>query len=585
VFEVGEDDGVSFVVMEFLRGRSLPDRLGDGEPLTLEDKLDVVIQVCDGLQSLHENGVVHGDVRPANVWLLDDGGVKLLHLGFANHGSLTLTEQGDVIGSVAYMAPEKLSGAGVDGRADIFSAGVVLHELLTGRRPFQADSITGVMMKVLHEPPPDIRKIVPDLPDRVSRAVEAALRKDPDERYAQAADFAADLRLARAGIQAPLEEEASSATLWPSQSVDATLAKASPSSRRTTGLEGRDGVFPDPELDAPGEASPAAPARPSSTVLWKGWTRLKQAVRGLGGRSAGTSLPGLYPPPLPEPVLLGASAPRGVRPGQTMTAQFVAYVQRFEGAVRQQLTDLAESPDDARLILGVPPNSRSRWAVGAPVTVQVRGRHLAAEPPYSSFEWNGERNLVSVLVAVDAAAPQGTTHLCFEAFIGPVSVAFIVLPIAISIEQRDTTPTTTHATPFSTAFASYASADAVQVSLGLSWLKRWDTGLEIFQDCLDLQPNAAWKQQLETVIPQKDVFLLFWSVNAMKSPWVRWELEMACRAKPSDAIRPMPLDDPSVAPPPEELKHLQFRDRYLMARQAFLRIVEGHPGGALSPGS
>ena len=206
VFEFGEDGDVPFIAMEFLRGRTLADRMASSEPFTLEAKLDIVTQVCDGLQCLHEGGIVHRDVKPSNIWLLEDGGVKLLDLGVAKHGSLNVTQYGNVVGSVAYIAPEQLSGARVDGRADIFSAGVVLFELLSGQRPFHSDSITGVMMKVLHEPAPDVRALVPDVPSEVARAVETALQKNPDDRYAEAADFAADLRLARAVAEVPLAE-------------------------------------------------------------------------------------------------------------------------------------------------------------------------------------------------------------------------------------------------------------------------------------------------------------------------------------------------------------------------------------------
>jgi hypothetical protein len=93
-------------------------------------------------------------------------------------------------------------------------------------------------------------------------------------------------------------------------------------------------------------------------------------------------------------------------------------------------------------------------------------------------------------------------------------------------------------------------------------------------DCLDLTPNERWRGELERVIPTKDVFLLFWSTKAMISPWVKWEFETARRSKGLESIRPMPLEDPMIDPPPDELKHLHFRDRYLIARQGFLHANE-----------
>ena len=96
-------------------------------------------------------------------------------------------------------------------------------------------------------------------------------------------------------------------------------------------------------------------------------------------------------------------------------------------------------------------------------------------------------------------------------------------------------------------------------------------------DCLDLTPNENWKHQLEQVIPTKDAFLLFWSTSASKSPWVAWELQHARSTKGLEWIRPMPIDDPETAPPPDFLQHLHFRDKYLIARQAFLRLGQQPP--------
>ena len=197
VFEFGEDGDTPFIAMEYLRGATLSEHLTRGEPMPLRTKLDVVIQVCEGLQCLHEEGIVHRDIKPGNIWLLEDGSVKLLDLGIAKQADVQLTQYGSIVGSAEYMAPEQLSGLPVDGRADIFSAGVVLYELLSGQKPFRAASITAVMMKVLHEPVPDIRTYVPHASEALAQALETALRKDPADRYPHAEEFASDLRLAR----------------------------------------------------------------------------------------------------------------------------------------------------------------------------------------------------------------------------------------------------------------------------------------------------------------------------------------------------------------------------------------------------
>jgi hypothetical protein len=128
-----------------------------------------------------------------------------------------------------------------------------------------------------------------------------------------------------------------------------------------------------------------------------------------------------------------------------------------------------------------------------------------------------------------------------------------------------------------TAFASYSSKDAALVSQCLSALWRWDPGLEIFQDCLDLNPSEEWKVELARVIPKKDAFLLFWSVNAMGSQWVRWELDLREKARGVESVRLMPLDDPSLAPPPRQFEARQLRDRFMIARQAALWLQDQRP--------
>jgi hypothetical protein len=194
-------------------------------------------------------------------------------------------------------------------------------------------------------------------------------------------------------------------------------------------------------------------------------------------------------------------------------------------------------------------------------------------PREASFEWSGRNNLVSFSLTVASNAPAARIQLRFEAFIEGLPVAFIPLDIAIA-QAADPSRATASARPAATAFASYSSLDAHAVTLCLSAISRWDAGLKVFMDCLDLKPNEPWRQELERVIPEQDTFFLFWSANAMKSKWVDWEWRHASSKKGIDTIRPFPLDDPAVAPPPPELQHLHFRDRYMMAREALARVAE-----------
>jgi hypothetical protein len=191
--------------MEFLRGRSLASRMNAEPALSLVKKLDIVTQLCTGLHYAHEQGIVHRDVKPGNIWLMGDGTVKLLDFGIAKIAASTMTSTGSVLGSASYMAPEQVAGREIDGRADVFAAGVVLYELLAGHKPFEAEAPTAVMMKIVKEDPVPIRTYAPDLPTALVNAVNKALQKDPEKRFMHAGDFGAELRLVRLSLERTIE--------------------------------------------------------------------------------------------------------------------------------------------------------------------------------------------------------------------------------------------------------------------------------------------------------------------------------------------------------------------------------------------
>jgi serine/threonine protein kinase len=220
VFDFAHDGDIPYFVMEFLRGQNLSQRLRQGPPLRLATKLDIAVELCEGLHFAHGEGVIHRDIKPANIWLLEDGGVKLLDFGIAKSASATLTQGTSVVGSAGYMSPEQIEGQPVDGRSDVFSVGAVLFEMVAGRPPFDGDTVTAVMMKiVLDEPAPDIRTIVPDTPATLAAAIRRALEKVPDDRYAYAAELAADLRAVR--LEIAEQEETHS-------DITSTTTKAAP---------------------------------------------------------------------------------------------------------------------------------------------------------------------------------------------------------------------------------------------------------------------------------------------------------------------------------------------------------------------
>lgn len=205
VFEFAEEDGSPYLVMEFLRGQSLAKRLAQGPRPSISEALDIVGQLCDGLHFAHGHGVVHRDVKPGNIWLQPDDTVKLLDFGIAKVTTGTVTQHQSLVGSAQYMSPEQIEGGEVDGRTDVFAAGVVLYEMLSGRKPFEADSPTAVLVKILQEPPAPLETVASDVPPRLAAAVRQALAKQPAERFPSAADFGAELRLIRLELEVPTD--------------------------------------------------------------------------------------------------------------------------------------------------------------------------------------------------------------------------------------------------------------------------------------------------------------------------------------------------------------------------------------------
>jgi serine/threonine protein kinase len=203
LFDFGEEDNTPYIVMEFLHGETLAQRMKtrNGGRVPIDRVLDIGAQLCTGLHFAHARGVVHRDVKPPNIWLNEDGSVKVLDFGIAKFGDTAVTRVGGVVGSVSYMSPEQISGSDVDGRSDIFSVGIVMYELLSGTRPFTGESPTAIMMRIMHEPPLPLD--APGAPPQLVALIERALQKDRSRRFQQAGELAADLRALQFTLTGP----------------------------------------------------------------------------------------------------------------------------------------------------------------------------------------------------------------------------------------------------------------------------------------------------------------------------------------------------------------------------------------------
>jgi serine/threonine protein kinase len=196
IHDLGEHEGAPFLAMEYLEGRDLDRRLRDREPMSLAQKLELALSIAEGICHAHACGVVHRDIKPANVFVTNDGLVKILDFGLARLVSSDMTRSGLMVGTVNYMAPEQLRGEKSDHRADIFAYGVLLHELLAGRRPFQGDTAAATMYKILHESPEPLALLDPMLTPPLTTLVERAMAKAREDRYQHMTDLLRDLESA-----------------------------------------------------------------------------------------------------------------------------------------------------------------------------------------------------------------------------------------------------------------------------------------------------------------------------------------------------------------------------------------------------
>jgi serine/threonine-protein kinase len=200
------DEGLPFIVQEFLTGEDLDRKIKRRDDLPLAFKVRVLADICDGLHYAHVSGIVHRDVKPSNIRVLEDGTVKIMDFGIAKSmvAESTLTQTGITLGTASYLAPEQIRGEPVDARTDIFSLGVLAYELLGYARPFTGDHISTVLYKIMNEAPTSLAEIDAGLPPELVRIVAKALEKDRPARFASCAEMAESLRKVLETLSGPV---------------------------------------------------------------------------------------------------------------------------------------------------------------------------------------------------------------------------------------------------------------------------------------------------------------------------------------------------------------------------------------------
>jgi len=195
IFDAGEDQDLAYIAMEYLKGHDLQRYTTAAQLLPVPLVLRIVARVADALAYAHSQGVVHRDIKPANV-MVDpaDNSVKVTDFGIARITDSSRTRTGMVLGTPSFMSPEQMAGRRVDGRSDLYSLGVMLFQLLTGRLPHNADSMARLMYQIANDAAPDVRTLRPGLPEALANVVALALEKRPEVRYADGRQFAEDMR-------------------------------------------------------------------------------------------------------------------------------------------------------------------------------------------------------------------------------------------------------------------------------------------------------------------------------------------------------------------------------------------------------
>jgi serine/threonine protein kinase len=269
------DEGLAFIAMEYVRGTNLKLMLQGEQPLTLRGVLDIIAQVGEALDYAHANRVIHRDVKPANILITAENRVKITDFGIARLDSSNLTQEGQLLGTPNYMAPEQIQGKEVDARADLFSLGVVLYEMLTRHKPFQGENLTVVSHRIVYDHFTPLREYARDLPPGVDRILGRALEKDPTRRYQRAKEMVDALRQIVEASTTRVD------TLNETQSLSSTM------------------VLPPASAPLSPPVPAAAPTAPAPSFLGR-----------LRGRSAATPL-APAPPPLAQPAADGTGTGTG----------------------------------------------------------------------------------------------------------------------------------------------------------------------------------------------------------------------------------------------------------------------------------
>jgi serine/threonine protein kinase len=525
VFEFGRHAGVDFLATELVLGQTVSKKLEEG-PLPEPEIFSLGKQLAEGLAAAHKQGVVHRDLKSSSLMVTPEGRLKIRD--FLEAPGFESPRQGAIVGTLAYMSPEKLRGQPDDARSDIYAAGVVLYEMATSRTPFAQRENADVMRAIINETPAPPHSLNPNVSPPLEAVIARSLDKDPTKRFGSAREMSIALLFAESPIAGATAVLATSIHQREGMS-DSKIKELIEKAREQQKLR-------DQSLQR--QRDPASPARAEKEPPIK--------------IKADDSF---------DPVHFAVTCSHTVAPASSFVLNVWAYLQIHQGEVERQAKNALGGAQP--YVQSVGP---SKVARGTVLSVSLRIDELTADALEGTILWDGEIGNVTFSISVPNGISRGIKSGFATVHVGSLRIAAIHFFITIGRKATSSDQVFSRGV-HRTAFASYASEDRDAVLARIQGIQKVAPKLEVFLDVLNLRSGEDWSKRLWKEIPSRDIFYLFWSESASRSNWVEKEWRCALKARGLDFIDPVPLVSPSKVPPPRELASRHFNDWVL----AFMR--------------